>query len=294
MGGFSWRVILCCALLVCAAAELAAQTQLRPGVAVSGSLGASSRRLSDGRYHADYDYRGAAGQRVAITAASHDFDVEVVLYSCGTECVEVARGDDEPGWGLHARLEATLPITGNYTIVVLSHLPRRMGSYTVMLWEDVGSSGSRFRPSVSDPPLPSCANSSEGTRSPVSPRGATVNGFDASVLPLDTPVVRYFTDRDSTAGFTPWRRHWWTFEGVHGQVVCIELTPVGINGGGWIETWRSVDELVMGKPLRRTESGRWVLETLLREGTYMLRVDQGRLDLATAPPGSYTLTMRRR
>jgi len=108
------------------------------GQTINGGLSVVDCRspARGGQYYADqYTFNGTAGQRVAITLTSSQFDA--YLYLKGTTGSVIAEDDDGAG-GTNARIPTgsgffTLPSTGTYTIEPTSFNQLETGSYSLSL-----------------------------------------------------------------------------------------------------------------------------------------------------------------
>ena len=87
---------------------------------------AAEGELRDDGVAERWGFDGAAGQVVRITAGSEALDTVVQLLS---PAGEELHSDDDGGFGTDSQLEATLPETGRYQIVVSAYYGA--GSYQV-------------------------------------------------------------------------------------------------------------------------------------------------------------------
>jgi len=85
-------------------------------------------RLPDGSYFQVYTLAGQAGQKIIIEMQSQQIDPYLVLFDAnGKQIAE----DDDGGGGKNARIQVTLPVTGNYTLYANSYEGGKIGSYTL-------------------------------------------------------------------------------------------------------------------------------------------------------------------
>lgn len=100
----------------CAALPLAAQTPLRVGQTVTGTLESGDATLDDGAYFDAYVIRGRPGERVLVRMRSEDFDTYLRWgYEAEGDWVEEASNDDS-GEGTDSRLVVTLSGEGEYEL----------------------------------------------------------------------------------------------------------------------------------------------------------------------------------
>ncbi|MEZ0471251.1 PPC domain-containing protein [Luteimonas salinilitoris] len=111
-------------LTALAAAPAFAADKLTPGRAIEGALQASDRSSDSGGRSHDYALDLDAGQLVAISAKSEDFDTVLILF--GPDGDRVAENDDKEGGGTDSLLVVSAPATGTYT-VRLNSLPMGEG-----------------------------------------------------------------------------------------------------------------------------------------------------------------------
>ncbi|HNW93324.1 MAG TPA: PPC domain-containing protein, partial [bacterium] len=102
------------------------RTQVLPrDRAVSGTLGAGSSMLTSGEYRDVYTFSGRAGERIAITMTSSAVDPYLCLRGHGVEY----DNDDARENSQDARLEYTLPATGDYEVFATTYRPGESGAY---------------------------------------------------------------------------------------------------------------------------------------------------------------------
>lgn len=95
-----------------------ASTPITIGQTLNGNLTTNDCPLGDGTFYDTYSFNGTAGQRVAISMTSSQFDTFLLLNRPDGSPLAV---DDDGGGGRNSRIPAgggfiTLPTTGTYTI----------------------------------------------------------------------------------------------------------------------------------------------------------------------------------
>jgi hypothetical protein len=101
------------------------------GETVNGRLVETDPKIPDGSHFHLYMFRGRPGQRVAVIMRSEDFDA--YLYGGRIEAgtfVEEAT-DDDSGGDTDAKLEVTIPESGQYVIRANSLEAAKTGAYTL-------------------------------------------------------------------------------------------------------------------------------------------------------------------
>ena len=115
--------------------ELKATTPTEPTRAIlqeEGALVAGGAVLpSDKSLYREYTFEGRAGQSVAISLESRDFDPYVALF--GPNGRLVAENDDESDSTKNAFLSVTLPATGRYRVIVNAYDASGRGRYTLTI-----------------------------------------------------------------------------------------------------------------------------------------------------------------
>lgn len=109
-------------------------TPIAIGSAVNGALGEAGDFTDDvglGVFVDYYSFTGAAGQRVAVTVDSPQFDTVLIVWGAGG----FNATDDDSGAGTNSALTLTLPEVGTYIIGVTSFSQDQLGSYTLTLQE---------------------------------------------------------------------------------------------------------------------------------------------------------------
>lgn len=114
-----------------AALPAAAQSVIRPGETVRGSLSASDRRLADGSSYDCFRLQARAGDRIAVTLRSNDFDAYLALVE-GRDCSsgDSAETDDDGAGGTDSLIRMTLG-SGPYSIRANSLSEGETGAYTL-------------------------------------------------------------------------------------------------------------------------------------------------------------------
>lgn len=114
------------------------------GPLVQGQLGQGSNVLPvDNSYFNLYTFEGQAGQQVTIEMTSDEIDAYLILLS--PDGRDLAQ-DDDGGGDTNARLTATLPASGEYTILANSYAPGEAGRYNLQLATRTGDRRSISRP----------------------------------------------------------------------------------------------------------------------------------------------------
>ncbi|NET31150.1 MAG: trypsin-like serine protease [Cyanothece sp. SIO1E1] len=98
---------------------------------VEGSLDQSSQTLpGDNSYFDAYTFEGNAGQEILVEMISDDLDAYLILLQ--PDGRDLAQ-DDDSGNESNARLVATLPVTGQYTILANTYNAGEAGRYRLKL-----------------------------------------------------------------------------------------------------------------------------------------------------------------
>jgi serine protease Do len=113
--------------------ELKASAPTEPSRAIlqeKGALVAGGPVLpSDNSLYREYTFEGRAGQSVAISLESTDFDPYVAIIDPNDRLV--AENDDESDSTKNAFLSVTLPATGRYRVIVNAYDASGRGRYTL-------------------------------------------------------------------------------------------------------------------------------------------------------------------
>lgn len=187
---------------------------------VTGQLNDSSSVLpTDRSFFNAYTFEGRAGQQVEVEMSSNDVDPYLILLAPDGQ--NIAQDDDGAG-GSNARLTATLPTNGIYTVLANTYNPGETGSYSIRLGtgnlarQQAGSSASQRPGSVAQRPgtSPSPSPSPSPTQPSPSPRqtGRALLEEQGNLGP-GAPVL------PSDGSF--YREH--RFQGREGQAITISL-----------------------------------------------------------------------
>ena len=116
---------------IAAAAPLHAQTEIRAGQTITGTLSSSDSQLVDGSYYDLYTLEGQAGEFIRITMRSGDFDAYLAVEQGSDSDFEFSVTDDDGAGGTDSELEITLPRSGEYLIHANSLSAQETGSYSL-------------------------------------------------------------------------------------------------------------------------------------------------------------------
>lgn len=153
------------------------------GEPVSGRLGPGSLVLrADNSFFNIYTFEGKAGQRISVQMESEEIDPFLILLSPNGRDLGQ---DDDGGGGNSAKIEATLPANGTYTLIANSSQPGESGSYNLRIV--ASGAGGDTRGNARN----------QGQQGNVIARLESVLGPGASVLPSDGSLFRQtsFTGR---------------------------------------------------------------------------------------------------
>lgn len=118
--------------LLLAAAPALAQSELRDGRSVTGQLTTDSEVLQENIYYTDlYRISGEAGERVAISMQSDEFDTLLEIGQMVDGRFQELGRDDDGGGQLNSRLVFTFPETGTYTIRARTFGSGTTGTYLI-------------------------------------------------------------------------------------------------------------------------------------------------------------------
>jgi hypothetical protein len=126
-----------------AAAPLAAQTPLRAGQTVTGTLDASDPQVDGAAYDA-YTIRGRPGERVLVRMQSEDFDTYLRWGRVRNGAWEEASSNDDGGEGTNSRLSVMLGADGEYELRAGS-FAEGQGTYQLQLSEAATPNPGRLR-----------------------------------------------------------------------------------------------------------------------------------------------------
>jgi hypothetical protein len=128
-----------------AASPLAAQTPLRAGQTVSGTLESGDPQLEDGAYYDAYVIRGRPGDRVVVRMRSDDFDTYLRWGHPADGGWEEEDSDDDGGEGTDSRLVVTLSGEGEYELRASAFGEGQEGAYELSLSEPSTVAPGRIR-----------------------------------------------------------------------------------------------------------------------------------------------------
>lgn len=101
------------------------------GPMVRGQLGQNSNILpADNSYFNVYTFEGRTGQQISIDMMSNEVDAYLILLTPDGQ--DLAQ-DDDGGDDTNARITATLPANGTYTVLANSYEPGEIGNYNLRL-----------------------------------------------------------------------------------------------------------------------------------------------------------------
>lgn len=123
--------VLIAGALFAAALPAAAQSTIRPGDSLRGSLSSSDPSLEDGSRYDCFNLQAGAGERIGVTLRSGDFDAYLAVVE-GRNCPSnaTAETDDDGAGGTDARVQMTLG-AGPYSIRANSLAEGETGGYTL-------------------------------------------------------------------------------------------------------------------------------------------------------------------
>ena len=108
---------------------VAQQASSRTPQSLTGQLDQNSAVLEDdGSYYATHTFEGTAGETLAISLSSDDFDTYLIVLGPNREMI--AEADDGAG-GTNSLLIMTLPTTGTYITVANTYEAGETGPYRV-------------------------------------------------------------------------------------------------------------------------------------------------------------------
>lgn len=200
-------ILLVCFVVALASVQAQDTTPINPGDTVNGTIEAGS----DGQLR--YVFTGTARTEVVISMISNDFDAYLVLLDVDGNSLQE---DDDSGGRLNARISATLPADGQYTIVATSLRAYRSqgqfiatGTFTLSLTVGGGSNQPQPTPIIIAPtptmivPTPTLAFNTpvptpiQVTSTPLAPTTTDVVGRISygqsigSTIPSDYTQQRY-------------------------------------------------------------------------------------------------------
>jgi S1-C subfamily serine protease len=99
---------------------------------------------SDRSFFDAYRFSGRAGQAVALTMTSQDFDSYLILLDADGNRIAF---DDDSGGGYDAQIQATLPSSGDYLLLANTYESGQSGAYRLRLTSGAGNTASSPPPS---------------------------------------------------------------------------------------------------------------------------------------------------
>lgn len=194
---------------------------------VTGQLNQESSVLpTDRSFFNAYTFEGRAGQQVQVEMSSSEVDPYLILLAPDGQ--NLAQDDDSAG-GSNARLSATLPTNGIYTVLANTYTPGETGSYSIRL--GTGSATARQQPnSPSQRPnaVAQLPEPTPGQPSPGRPNPGQPNPGQPSPSPRQTgrALLQEQGNLGPGAPVLPsdgsfYREH--RFEGREGQAITISL-----------------------------------------------------------------------
>jgi subtilisin len=173
-------------------------TAINVGQTVNGNLQTGDCLYTDNTLYDAYTFSGTAGQQIAVSMNSAQFNSYLFLYQGAYPGGTIVSSDDNGGGGNNARIPATtgfitLPATGTYTILANGFSTTDTGAYSLSLLSNV--------PSVCDQLTPLTLNQ-------------TING----TLTTSDCIVgsNYYTDK-------------YSFSGTTGQQVIISMNSTAVD-----------------------------------------------------------------
>lgn len=107
---------------------------IQAGQAVSGTLSETDNQDFDDSFYDDYQFSGAAGDRVTVEMHSEDFDTYLLIGQIiDGEFSPIESNDDDGSGGTDSRIELTLGEAGSYIVRANSLSGDMTGDYTLHL-----------------------------------------------------------------------------------------------------------------------------------------------------------------
>jgi len=123
---------LAAALFSVGASAASAETLLAPGESQAGELTRESQRMYENDYYLDaYTVSGQAGERIAISMQSDDFDTLIEIGQMVDGNFQQLAMDDDGGGGLNSRLVFTFPQSGDYVVRARTFGANSVGAYQI-------------------------------------------------------------------------------------------------------------------------------------------------------------------
>lgn len=161
------------------------------GAPIQGRLDDTSGVLpADNSYFNAYTFEGRAGQQVVIEMSSTEFDAYLILLA--PDGRDLAQ-DDDSGGGSNARLQASLPVDGIYTVLANTYQSGETGNYNLRLAtgavpSPISPPTSRMRPRSPRPQQPQQQSANPRLIDPSAPMLLQEQGTlgpESSVMPSD-------------------------------------------------------------------------------------------------------------
>lgn len=104
-------------------------------VLINDKLDENSNQLDDKKRYKIHQFEGKAGKKVTVHLGSQDFDSYLVLLDVDRK--KVLAQDNDSGGGTTSLVSVTLPVTGLYTVFVISRNLNEIGTYQLKIWDEV-------------------------------------------------------------------------------------------------------------------------------------------------------------
>lgn len=245
----------------------AAVQTIRTGQSVAGRLSGSDPRLADESHYTRWMFEGRAGQQVTAILRSNDFDAYLSLGRMEGGSFQSIASDDDGAGGTDARVSATLPSTGTYTLQVNTVLGGETGAYALELASGVAS-------------LTSSSNGSSSGSD-----GASLHPRARSIRVGQT-VSGSLSDRDP-ATFDGTYYQDWIYSGKRGDRIVVTLRSSAFDA--YLQFGRAQDgtfQYITAQDDGAGGNDSLLATTLPADGDYVLRVNT--LQMGT---GAYTLSV---
>jgi hypothetical protein len=126
------HLIAATALATLLAGPAFAQTTIRAGSPVNGTITAETPRYDEGGPYVRFVYNGTAGTRVEVNAVSEAFDTVLTTGAqVGADCDDTCRYDDDGGEGTNSMLRTRVPEGGRLLIDVQAFDSEATGAFTL-------------------------------------------------------------------------------------------------------------------------------------------------------------------
>jgi len=242
---------------------------IRMGQSVAGRLSGSDPQLPDDSHYTHWTFEGRAGQQVTAILRSNDFDAYLVLGRMEGGAFRSIASDDDGAGGTDARVSATLPSTGTYTLRVNTVEGGETGAYALELASGVASLTS-------------------------SDNGSSSGGAGAALHPQTRPIRVGQTVSGSLSGRDPTTfdgTHFqdWVYSGKRGDRIVVTLRSSAFDA--YLQFGRAQDgtfQYITAQDDGAGGNDSLLATTLPADGDYVLRVNT--LQMGT---GAYTLSLER-